>query len=700
MFHRSGLIFPIFLIFLSIAASHPVTAQESPGDTVRLEDVTITVVPFREHYLEVPGGIVRISAERGEPDRAISASDLINQAPGVYLASGSYNTGRLVIRGVGSRTPYQSNRIRAYLDDVPLTSGDGFTSLEDMEVMGIGSVEILKGPSSALYGSGLGGVVRFNAPYPDKDGFSAGTSHSIGSFLTVKSTLTAGYKKSKLAMHGGFSRSYSAGFRENSTYARNSTYFNARYFGRRNELSLTLHLTGLRAGIPSSLNEDDFLNAPEKAAGNWLAVEGHEAYLRVVGGLTLETEISRRMTNRLVLFSTFRDPYETRPFNILDDRFGNVGFRETFQAEMDRAAFQAGVEFFHERVDWQIYETLEKGAQGGLLADHRERRRYVNAFLLFHLEPVDGLLIDAGMNLNLLDYRLTDQMATDSADLSGHYRYRPVLSPRLGISYRLHPGHHLYFSGGHGFSAPSLEETLLPEGTVNTELRPETGWNAEVGGRGVFLRGAVRYDATLYSVYLRDLLVTERTAEDLFTGVNAGSALNSGLELMARFRPSLATGRLFLDPEAAVGYTVSRNRFVKFMDGGTDHSGNHLPGIPSQILHTTLSGQLGPVGIDLQYRYTGRQWMDDRNEELYGGYHLVHLRMDWTIELPGSPLEIDVNGGIRNLFNTRYASMILVNAPSFGGSPPRPYYPGLPRQFFGGVAIRYGKVTTGGAPAP
>ncbi|HDS07800.1 MAG TPA: Plug domain-containing protein, partial [Bacteroides sp.] len=152
MFHRSGLIFPIFLIFMSLAVSHPVTAQESPDDTVRLKEVTITVVPFREQYLEVPGGIVHISAEQGEPGRAISASDLINLAPGVYMASGSYNTGRLVIRGVGSRTPYQSNRIRAYLDDIPLTSGDGFTSLEDMEVMGIGSVEILKGPSSALYG--------------------------------------------------------------------------------------------------------------------------------------------------------------------------------------------------------------------------------------------------------------------------------------------------------------------------------------------------------------------------------------------------------------------------------------------------------------------------------------------------------------------------------------------------------------------
>ena len=46
-------------------------------------------------------------------------------------------------------------------------------------------------------------------------------------------------------------------------------------------------------------------------------------------------------------------------------------------------------------------------------------------------------------------------------------------------------------------------------------------------------------------------------------------------------------------------------------------------------------------------------------------------------------------GGIRNLFDAHYASMILINAPSFGGQPPRYYYPGTPRYFYLGLRFAF-----------
>ena len=667
----------------------PSSLQETSSlqDTLSLQDVTISVIPFQEKYGEATGGIVTISTGEQNVRHTINAADLINQAPGVYMASGTYNTNRLVIRGVGSRTPYHSNRIRAYLDDIPLTSGDGVTSLEDLDVLGIGSIEILKGPSSALYGSGLGGVVRLNSPYPRKDGFTAATVHTLGSFRTLKNGFHAGYKGDRLALFTGLSRSHSDGYRENSTYTRSNAFLSARYFGRRNTLSFTLNLVDLTAQIPSSLSESDFLEHPRKAAGNWLAIEGHETYLKVLGGLKLETDISRRLENRLVLFSTFRDPYESRPFNILDDRFYNLGFRETFQVDLSDLQIQTGMEYFYEWVDWQIYET-ENGEQGRLLSDHGERRQYMNTFLYVHWKPSGRLVLDAGLNANLLRYDLESHFNADTADHSGRYRYSPVLSPRLGISYNHTPGHYVYFSAGHGFSAPSLEETLLPEGNINTALKPETGWNLEVGGRGMLLQNTLQYDATLYAVYLNNLLVTERVAEDIFTGVNAGSALNSGFEFRGSFRPR-SLWDVPLSPEATLGVTLSRNRFVEFIDEGTDHSGNNLPGIPGGILHAALSGSLQAFEMDLQYRYTGSQWMDDANTGSYHGYHLVNIQLGWSLDLKSIPVEMELTAGIRNLVDTHYASMILVNAPSFGGTPARPYYPGLPRRVHAGFSIRY-----------
>ena len=44
-----------------------------------------------------------------------------------------------------------------------------------------------------------------------------------------------------------------------------------------------------------------------------------------------------------------------------------------------------------------------------------------------------------------------------------------------------------------------------------------------------------------------------------------------------------------------------------------------------------------------------------------------------------------LRAGMRNLGNSHYAAMLLVNAPSFGNQPARYYYPGEPRNFYLGL---------------
>ncbi|MGK0390381.1 MAG: iron complex outermembrane receptor protein, partial [Maribacter sp.] len=81
----------------------------------------------------------------------------MNTAPGIHIHSGSLNTNRITIRGIGNRSRFTTAKIRAYLDDIPLTSGVGETSLEDIDVDLLSSIKIVKGPNVSNYGSGLGG---------------------------------------------------------------------------------------------------------------------------------------------------------------------------------------------------------------------------------------------------------------------------------------------------------------------------------------------------------------------------------------------------------------------------------------------------------------------------------------------------------------------------------------------------------------
>jgi outer membrane receptor for Fe3+-dicitrate len=58
----------------------------------------------------------------------------------------------------------------------------------------------------------------------------------------------------------------------------------------------------------------------------------------------------------------------------------------------------------------------------------------------------------------------------------------------------------------------------------------------------------------------------------------------------------------------------------------------------------------------------------------------MNLKAGYIFEI-SSKLNIDVSLKINNLSNTKYTSMVVVNAPGTASRPPRSYYPGLPRWF-------------------
>lgn len=697
------LLAPAFLLLGLIPSAllpgQHLSSDEQSRDTLRLDEVVVSVLPFNQTYQESAGGVFTLKPASLGLTQLINTTAVFNLVPGVYMAAGTYNTNRLVIRGVGSRTPYNTNRIKAYLDDIPLTSGDGVSTLEDQDLHAIGQMEILKGPASSLYGSGLGGVVRLSSPYPVVKGFSASANSEAGSFGTRLYGVNTSYKNRTLAITGGMTRTVSAGYRDNSEYQRTNAFMHLKAFGIRHTFALTLSLVDLLAQIPSSLNESDYLNEPWRAGGSWGIIEGFEEYVRLLSGASLESNLGKGFTNKLVVFSTYSDPYESRPFNILDDRSTNLGFREIVQLQRRNWKYSAGMEYFHEWVDWKVYET-EGGVQASLLNHQKEKRQHLNAFLFAQWRPSENWVVDGGLNLNLLSYTLQTLYRVDSSDQSGQYRYNPVLSPRLGISFQHHPNHYLYASAGHGFSAPSLEETLLPEGAINTELRPEIGWNLELGNRGKLFKDRLHYDLTLYTVLLDDLLVTERLSEDIFTGANAGKALNSGLELWTNFfiLDQPVTGgkestRFVL--KATISCTLSRNRFTDFVDDGISYTGKSLPGIPAQLLNAMLTGRWHLMELKLHFQHEGSQWMDDLNSQTYAGHQLLHLQAGWNLRFREDRFSIRLTAGIKNILNAKYASMILVNAPSFGASDPRYYYPGLPRQYHLGISLRFNRQSTG-----
>lgn len=662
-----------FFTFFIVSFMHNFLMGEGVKDTIRISEVEVTATLFTGKLSRIPASVNVVSQSSIEGYGDLQLSSQLNSIPGVYMQSGTYNTNRLVIRGIGSRTPYSSNRIRAYLNDIPLTDGNGVTSIEDIDPERISRMEIIKGPSSALYGAGMGGTLKLSTGDVSS---LAKVTYQGASFNSSRLNVLSGLALGKAKLSASYHDTHTDGYRQNNQYSKQSALITAGSNFESTSLELTLMVLNDYAQIPSSLDFETFSNTPEKAASNWLAVEGYEEKQKWLAGLTVDQSIGSNFSNRSTLFGGGSKAFERRPFNDLDDDNSRFGLRNQLRYHRHNLALVLGTELFTEQYKWRTHRVENNQEQ--TVNDIDERRNYFNLSLLMNYTLSDRLLLSAGANINRINY------AYQGEGQEGTYAYPFLLSPRLGINYEVAKMLHLYASAGHGFSAPSLEETLLPDGEKNPELKPEQGWMYDAGIR--FSSRRLYFDLGAYHIVLSDLLLTKRISEEQFTGINAGRSHHSGIEFQSEYR--------LLDREAFPGslklngsLTLGRYRFVDFVDDGNDYAGNVLPGIPSVMVYAGMVWEpLASLKANVHYRYTGSQWLNDGNTAQADAWQLVEAKVTYDF-LHLKRAKIALFAGVNNLFNVNYASMVLVNAPSFGGSEPRYFYPGQPRNVFMGLTV-------------
>jgi len=635
--------------------------------------------------------------ERGND---INISEALNRVPGVFVQSGALNTNRFTIRGIGSRNLFGTSKIRAYFKDIPLTNGSGETTIEDFELAAISRVEILKGSTTTIYGAGLGGTIHLTPQNAYIDETSVNTQLTTGSFGLFKTAINFNHGTQSNSFRGVYSNTHVDGYRDNNQYNRQTLTFTSNHFiNEKNSVTTLLSLVNLKAFIPSSLNEDDFLNDPTAAAFTWGQAQGFEDSERAIFGVTwdhLYNESSKQVTS---VFGSLRNGYEPRPFNVLEENTAAYGIRSRFLGSVTlfnkRMKYTIGGEYFKDRYISKTFQNLYRefpagtgSVQGALLSDFKENRSYYNLFFeaRYLLFPKTTMVV--GLNYNQTSYTLTDRFpfSDNDPDQSGNFTFDGILSPQLGLSQLLSENTSLYANISRGFSPLSLQETLLPDGQINSDLEPETGWNYEVGLRGKSSNGRLQWNAALYRIDLRNLLVSRRTALDQFIGVNAGKTQHDGLEVQLNYdwirKSSFQLNTFF-------NYTRNDFVFKEFVDEDDDFSGNQLTGVPDQVLNMGLdfNSKFGLYG-NINYQYVGSQPITDSNSLFSDAYQLTNIKIGYQRNV-FSDMNIRLFFGINNIFDEKYASQILINASSFGANAPRYFYPGNPINYFGGLNINY-----------
>src|SRR5690606_8633587 len=112
------------------------------------------------------------------------------------------------------RTPYGSNKVKAYLDDIPITNGIGETSIEVFDPESISQVEVIQAPKAVTYGTNLGGALLLRSMTPSKSYIR--NSFTLGSYQLLKNTTNAVYAGEKLSVNLNYEHLETDGYRENS----------------------------------------------------------------------------------------------------------------------------------------------------------------------------------------------------------------------------------------------------------------------------------------------------------------------------------------------------------------------------------------------------------------------------------------------------------------------------------------------------
>lgn len=687
---------PLFILFLLVFSLYGWTQEPIHKDSITQLDEVILLDALRKKNAAGVTPSEIISAGTFQNYSPVSIVPAMNQVPGVYVFSGALNTNRITIRGIGARTLFGTDKLRMYYGDIPITDGSGFSSIEAYDLENLSQIEIIKGPKGSAYGANLGGAIILSP----KEAIGVSTNFSnnftVGSFGLLKNNLSFNHYDGKLRVGLQFGHMETNGYRENSNFERDGVLLNTTYqINEKNRISLLVNHIDFTAQIPSSLGATAFAENPRQATFTWRASQGFEANNYTLVGFNLVHQFSDNFENSTGIFYSYLDKEEARPFGILEELTKGFGLRTRFSGNFrfnERAAtYTFGGELFKDEYDWDEFQNLYEdnngmgSLKGNQFARNKEFREQWNVFGSLLLPVSERLSAQLGVNINKTDYDYRDLFNAGTDNKSADRNFEAIVLPNLFLNYTLSKNHKIYGNISRGFSNPTVEETLTPDGVINPDVSQEKGVNYEIGSRLLMDKNRLKIDLSLYQMNIRDLLVGERVQEDRFVGKNAGKTRHRGLELGINYTWDLNKN---IQVSPFINYTFNDHEFLEFIDEETNFSGNALTGVPNLTGTAGIQVRLfDGFYLNTTHQYLGAVPLTDENDLSSEPFSVFHTRMGYLKKITNR-ITLGFDFGINNIFDVVYAQSVLINTQGFGGREPRYFYPGDALNYY--VSIRLG----------
>jgi iron complex outermembrane receptor protein len=695
--------------FLNLAGpTNPLGAQGLVRDTLPAD----TIIPVRLPPLEVR--ILLSPLQLRESPHAVSILRRVEEPgrePGVFLAGTlralpglqiqnrfNFAVGeRVAVRGLGGRAQFGVRGLQVLVDDVPATLPDGQSTLDHLDLPGLGQVELLRGPASALYGNGAGAVLRFQTRDPSHRPVEEEATVTAGSHGLVQATSVTSGRWGRTGYLLSLGSVNYDGYRDHprspgevfgSAERRTlNTQIQREVAGGR--ARATVNVVTLDAQNPGSISRS-LLDARSRGAAdfNVLQKTGKDLTQTQVG-LSWAGEVRDRQAT-LSGFGLSRDVWNRIPPSIVDLDRKAAGFRGLLQDDVATGALDlrwtAGLEVASQ---WDHRKNLQnqEGTAGAATLDQREEVWGTGVFAQAHLRFSSRMNLMLGVRYDRTRFRAEDRFIEPGNPDDSGTRIMDAVSPSAAISVQLPGGLIARGSLSSFFQTPTTTElSNQPSGAggFNPSLNPQRGVTMEAGVLA-FWKGRIQAEATHFYTRLEDELVPFEVpdAPGRVYFRNAGRSRYEGWEL---------SGRAVLDGgfRLRVAYTFLDARFRDFQLGVTDLSGMRVPGTARRSFQGLLAWEGTPfprgprASAEVVLRHQGSIFVDDANTDRAPPHTILDLRVGLR-EIGMGSLRLAPFAGITNLFDRYYVTAVSVNA--FGG---RFFDPGPPRAFLLGLTATFG----------
>ncbi|MDR3304271.1 MAG: TonB-dependent receptor [Treponema sp.] len=406
--------------------------------------------------------------------------------------------------------------VKVLIDGLEI-AGDtgGATQLNLIPVADVERIEIVRGASSALYGSdALGGVINIITKKPEADKFSLKTTHEIASNLRYYGELSAGYANKQFALSGAGSFDYDGGKERTERvgskslslydmpYSRlGSARLNGSMFWGGGELDLYAAWSDSVLKVSANTESGyDFMNQ------------------RLEGGATIKHQLGETLGLEGYV------------------KYDRLDYDATRYAYMwDTSSSYADSVF--QNIEGEARLAWEPSIEHSLLFGLNTANESLDSdtFLDAKLSAVIGAFVQDIWNIGGMDkYRLTPGLRVDVPLPQSGSAASPSITPKL--AFRFDPSEKLILraSYGMGFKSPTLKQrywvffhpspyNFLIEG--NPELKPESSHGFNVSADYTVFDG---FSASIsgYYNYVFDMIEAQQVA-----GSTEGSAIGAdGLE--------------------------------------------------------------------------------------------------------------------------------------------------------------------------